>query len=178
MAKDGYASTAVMVLVGHHCMLRTCELFELRTGDVTFTNRSALLVLRETKMGQRLGIHQETTVSDEWLVRCLQRAHAATRPGCCLVGVTPYRFRALRAACRAETGIPRKYTPYSLRRGGATAMFQWCGHFHKVADKGRWNSIPACRLYITTALAELAGDEEESARAAQLKIFAGHLHSL
>ena len=117
-------------------------------------------------------------MSDEWLVRCLQRAHAATRPGCCLVGVTPYRFRALWAACRAETGIPRKYTPYSLRRGGATAMFQWCGHFHKVADKGRWNSIPACRLYITTALAELAGDEEESARAAQLKIFAGHLHSL
>ena len=46
------------------------------------------------------------------------------------------------------------------------------------ADKGRWNSIPACRLYITTALAELAGDDEESARAAQLKIFARHLHSL
>ncbi len=92
LTKCGYASTAVMVLVGHHCMLRTCELFELRTGDVAFTNRRALLVLRETKMGQRLGIHQETTVSDEWLVRCLQRAHAATRPGCCLVGVTPYRF--------------------------------------------------------------------------------------
>ncbi len=35
-------------------------------------------------------------------------------------------------------------------------MFQWCGKFDKVTDKGRWNSIAARRLYITTALAELA----------------------
>ena len=41
-------------------------------------------------------------------------------------------------------------------------MFQWCGSFGKVADKGRWGSMQALRLYITTALAELAGDDEQA----------------
>ena len=57
-------------------------------------------------------------------------------------------------------------------------MFQWCGKFDKVADKGRWNSIPACRLYITTALAELATADEEMALSVKLKAFARYLHEL
>ncbi len=167
-----------MILVGHHSMLRTCELFELRTGDVTFLADRALLVLRETKMGQRVGIHQETTVTDGWLLPRMRALHAATTPGLPLVGMTPTAFRGMWKEARAATGIPAKYTPYSLRRGGATAMFQWCGKFGKVADKGRWNSVGACRLSITTAFAELAAAEEEKGFNLKLKAFSRHLHEL
>ena len=57
--------------------------------------------------------------------------------------------------------MPSRYTPYGLRRGGATAMFQYCGSFDRVMDQGRWGSLAACRLYITTALNELAECDEE-----------------
>ena len=163
--KRRHYGAAVMILAGHRCMLRTCELFELRTGDGTFLADRALLVLRETKMGQRVGVHQETTVTDSWLLPRLRAIHAATTPDLPLVGMSPNAFRATWKEARAFTGVPTRYTPYSWRCGGATAMFQWCGKFDKVADKGRWNSLPACRLYITTALAELATAEEERALA-------------
>ena len=42
-------------------------------------------------------------------------------------------------------------------------MFQHCGSFDQVADKGRWGSLAALRLYITTALAEMASDDEQNA---------------
>ena len=159
-ARQGFCSAAVLILVAHHCMLRTCEMLSLRTGDFADGKDGIMLTLRETKMGQRVGIHQQTTVVDPWLVSRLRRAIHATPIGQLLIGMTPARFRALWSISRTQTGVPRRYTPYSLRRGGATAMFSCCGSFDKVADTGRWASISACRLYITTGLQELAGADE------------------
>ncbi len=177
-ANNQLPSLAVMTLIAHHCMLRTCELFELRTGDVSFLPGRALLVLRETKMGQRVGVHQETTVSDEWLLAKLRTLHARTRSGSVLLGVTPTEFRKQWRLARMAVGVQQKYTPYSLRRGGATCMFQHCGSFDQVADKGRWGSLAALRLYITTALAEMASDEEQRAMGPKLEAFVRHLYEL
>ena len=177
-ASNRLPSLAVMTLIAHHCMLRTCELFELRTGDVTFLPGRALLVLRETKMGQRVGIHQETTVADEWLLGKLRTLHARTRRGCTLLGVSPAEFRKHWRLARIAAGVPPKYTPYSLRRGGATCMFQHCGSFDQVADKGRWGSLAALRLYITTALAEMASDAELNAMQPKLLACARQLSQL
>ncbi len=76
-------SLAVMTLLAHHCMLRTCELFELRTGDVSFLPGRALLVLRETKMGQRVGSTKkprlQTSGSWQSFGTCTQRHARALR---------------------------------------------------------------------------------------------------
>ena len=177
-AKNQMPSLAGMTLIAHHCMLRTCELFELRTGDVTFLPRRALLVLRETKMGQRVGVHQETTIVDEWLLGKLRLLHARIRSGFPLLGVSPTEFRRQWRLARIAVGVPAKYTPYSLRRGGATRMFHHCGSFDQVADKGRWGSLAALRLYITTALAEMASDDEQNAMRPKLQACAQHLCKL
>ena len=57
-------------------------------------------------------------------------------------------------------------------------MFQWCWSFDKVADKGRWGSLQALRFYITTALAELATDDEQARLSVQLKKFTRLLRGL
>ena len=57
-------------------------------------------------------------------------------------------------------------------------MFQHCGSFDQVADKGRWGSLAALRLYITTALAEMASDEEQRAMGPKLEAFVRHLYEL
>ena len=52
----------------HHCILRTCELLSLRTTDAAVVSKGILLLLRDTEVGQRMGVHQEVAVKDVWLV--------------------------------------------------------------------------------------------------------------
>ena len=61
-------------------------------------------------------------------------------------------------AC-AFLGLPQRYKPYGVRRGGATCLFQLCGKFDVVMNRGRWNSRHACKVYATTALQELAEEQ-------------------
>ena len=58
-AKHGWAQDAVGILVGFHCILRTGELLDLLVGDILFGSHVAILVLRDTKIGSRTGVHQE-----------------------------------------------------------------------------------------------------------------------
>ena len=125
-AKAGFLLAAVLILVPHHAMLRTCELYELRTGDVHMSQRSCLLVLRETKMCQRNCVHQGTTIDDSWLIERVRQVLAATAPGQTLVQMSPHKFLTLRKQACLATGMPSRYTPYGLRRGGAMTMFQCC----------------------------------------------------
>ena len=76
-----------------------------------------------------------------------------------LLGMSPYQFRRVWAQARLELRVSHRYTPDSLRRGGATMWFQFSGSFDKVADKGRWQSIQATRQYVTTALQEMASED-------------------
>ena len=69
-------------------------------------------------------------------------------------------------------------TPYSLRRGGATALFRQSGSFDVVANKGRWVSLAALRLYVTTALAELADAKDDVKAKALLVRYAQKLNSV
>ncbi len=59
---------------GFHCILRTNEFMELRTGDVSVSGRGLLLMLRDTKIGQRLGVNQEVALSGAWLCRRVREA--------------------------------------------------------------------------------------------------------
>ncbi len=48
----------------------------------------------------------------------------------------------------------------------------------QVADKGRWGSLAALRLYLTTALAEIASDDELNAMKPKLLACARQLRKL
>ena len=47
------------------------------------------------------------------------------------------------------------YSPYSLKRGGASAHYLHFKSFEKLVVDGRWNSVKAARVYIDSAVASL-----------------------
>ena len=64
----GYRSAATLIIVAFHHILRTNEFMDIRGPDIAMDGKSMLVVLRDTKIGQRLGINQEIVVTSGWLV--------------------------------------------------------------------------------------------------------------
>ncbi len=145
-----------MILVAHHCCLRTAEHLEVRTGDVAFARELCMLVLRDTKIGGRIGAHEEVTVLDKWSLGKLKELLPRVTAGHTLAGLSGHEFRRIWKQAIAALKLDKRTQPYGLRRGGATAWFQASGSFAKVAERGRWKTLKALRLYITTALQEMA----------------------
>ncbi len=157
--EEGYPGAALCILVAHECILRNAEFFELRKEDLVSTPKGILLSLRETKMGQRLGVTQQVLCSSPWLAARLRRRAGGLRPGETLLDCTPVRFRQLWSGARRRLKLPGKYAVYGLRRGGATGFFRRTGSFDRVCDRGRWGSVVACRIYVTTALQDASMQE-------------------
>ena len=161
--EEGFPGAALCILAAHECILRNAEFFELRTGDLVPTPGGVLLSLRDTKMGQHLGVTQQVLCSSRWLAARLRRRAESLRPGETLLDCTPVQFRQIWSRARRRLKIPAKFTVYGLRRGGATGLFRRAGSFDQVCDRGRWGSVAACRIYVTTAL-----------QAASIEKFAAH----
>ncbi len=162
----GESGAALCILAAHDCILRNAEFYELRTGDVVASQQSLLLSLRDTKIGQRLGVTQQVLCGNKWLKGRLRHWTGTLPRGETIMQCSPVRFRWIWAQARKELRVPERYTPYGLRRGGATTCFRATSSFDRVADRGRWGSVAACRLYVTTSL-----------QAAARQDFVGH-HSL
>ena len=95
-------------------------------------------------------------MTDSWVLSWLplfQRAMPHT--GKC-VSMTDCQFRQVWSQVRAELRLPDAFTPYGIRRGGATHFFQECASFSLTSDRGRWGTERATRLYVTSALQDLA----------------------
>ena len=178
MLKRGHRGAAVATLAAHHCCWRTSELLEVRTTDITLGLRATTILLRDTKMGGRIGVHENCTVKDAFVLRAIRNYLPLVQKGATLVGLTAYEYRKLFGEAVCALGLPRRYKPYGLRRGGATCCFQASGRFDLVADRGRWQSLRAMRVYITTALQELAADQRSVDVSARCANFAKLLHHL
>ena len=164
-----HRNAATMIVLAFHSILRTNEFMSIIGTDCLPEAGVMLVVLRDTKMGQRLGINQETTVSSCWLKKRLLEAVNTTTPGLPLLCMKPPFFRKLWKRALRDCGLPACFTPYSLRRGGATCLFQCCGSFDVVVDKGRWLNAQSCRVYISSALAELGGEEFDTQHLAKFE---------
>ena len=131
-------------------------MLNVRTTDITFAGKLCQIRLRDTKVGQRLDITEETDIVDPWLRRVFKKAFRPIYPGDTIAGMSPAAFRRVWGSAIRAVGLPVECKPYGLRRGGATAYFQFTGSFSKTADRGRWGTERAMKQYVTTALAELA----------------------
>ena len=162
-----YDDVALCVLLGFHCILRTGELTSLRWGHVTFAEdlNIASISLPFTKGTSRFGTVESVTVEDKRLVRALWRLKRSSLPGDALLKRSPQQFRLLFAAAVEALRIPGVVKPYSLRRGGATFDFLSFNSLDHTTVRGRWAHARTARIYINTALAELAGHQESEAEA-------------
>ena len=93
---------------------------------------------------------------DQWLTTRLKQLVHTTSPGKTLIDCTGPAYRGIWRRAVDACRIPRRFTPYSLRRGGATATFRRSGSFDFVAERGRWTTTRALRIYINAALLESA----------------------
>ena len=142
-------------MVVFNCILRIAEMCKLRPLDCQATDFSVLLILIDTKIGGRAGVHEQVTCTDPWLAPILAKLVRSTPLGTNLLRIEGFKFKRIWKKGRAALGLPPKYTPYSIRRGGATALFKHSGSYDKVSEKGRWNSSKAMRGYVDAALTEI-----------------------
>ena len=106
------------------------------------------------------------------LVKYLRKLQNGDR----LIHLSPARFRKLWPLALQACGIDKKYKPYSLRRGGATALFAHSGQYDKVMERGRWQTLKSMKMYINTAMQELASIDERDAMHPVLEKFVNKLN--
>lgn len=144
----------VGVVLSHHCLLRVSELTGMKREDVADWRDSRLdldpeqrvtvIRLRSTKTGQ----NQSVIVEDPSICELLRLLVVATEPGGLLFPFTPSDLSmAMQAAC-AQYGLTARYTPHSLRHGGATRLFLRKWRVEDIMVRGRWANTVTTRHYI------------------------------
>ena len=151
---------ASLLLLGFTCLLRTGELLELTAGDILLRDNDGIVSLRNTKSGvrhnAREAIHFDDMITIETVRTLLQvkfRTNTSAGP---LWSQSPKLFRArFKQICDIFFLAAFRFRPYSLRRGGATHLFQVTKSMEAALVKGRWQSSHVARIYISDALSYL-----------------------
>ena len=148
---------AALVAVGFLCMLRTGEIYSLRPMDILFGPKlqSAIIFLSQTKTS---GPNTEqTTLEDPCVVRALAKACVGV-PDDEPVYTRHSRFfgEELRWLGSLVNFTHKRFTPYSLRRGGATWHAHRFGSLSHTCIIGRWKHEKTAKVYIDGAAAEWA----------------------
>ena len=152
----GMPEAATCVLLGYHCLLRTGEMLKLEAQDISASDSLVHLLLRETKVGQRLGESELVSVDDPLLVRLCRLLAEGLGPGTLLIGCSPSRFRTTWKRALSALCFPARFKCYGLRRGGATAHFRLHGSFSRTSHRGRWKHERTTRLYVQDAMLSLS----------------------
>ena len=176
--KRGHVMEAGAIILGFHCLLRNCEFMQLRCMDISIfpgLTRGQLRLVH-TKIGQRLGITEQVSVTDDWVLTWLAQYRRARAHTARCVRLNDYEFRRIWSQVRSELRLPDAFTPYGVRRGGATHFFQECGSFSLTSDRGRWGTERATRIYVTSALQDLAALEEVGPQVNRLAASLQQLH--
>ena len=130
----------------------------MQFGHFTFGEKGVVLLLPETKSGARSGAQESVFISDMHLVSLLRQVGLLMHKGDLLIPMNSGAFRVYFAQLVTRLGLPETFTwkPYSLRRGGATHFFRYCGLLDKLCTRGRWAHQRTCCVYINKALAAQA----------------------
>ena len=146
---------AALIPLGFLCMMRTGELLNLTKDDIIFSpyGSSAIITLRQTKTSGPNT--EEGVLEDELVVRALRQVcdslndgeNIYSRPARCL-------GEDLRWLASLVGFEHKRFTPYSLRRGGATWHFHKFGSLNKTCLVGRWKHERTAKIYIDGAAAE------------------------
>ena len=183
MAANGYSDCAVATLVAFDGLLRVGELVAVMVADVSLPDdsrrggasrtssqltafsshpslrqsSSAFIRLAVTKTGA----NQTAEISNPDVIQLL-RQYVATRPVDSrlfrLPSASPANYfrSTLRAACIALDVGSFRFTPHSLRHGGATHAHMHMGQtVEHVLYRGRWKSNSSARTYLQSGAAAL-----------------------
>ena len=153
---------AAMILLGFFALLRTGECLQITPRDLMIGENNAIISLSETKSGLRNAAKETVSFDDPIAIEILRevvllkkRAHLDKVP---IWPRSPQAFRNQFAHhCSRFDLLQHRFRPYSLRRGGATALFQATGSMEQALLKGRWQSTKVAKIYLADGLSYLPG---------------------
>jgi site-specific recombinase XerC len=91
------------------------------------------------------------------LVALLAAYCVELQPGDLLMRTSVAEFRRRFKLLIAGLGLSELHSqPYSIRRGAATSLFRASNTLDAVALRGRWRNVRTARIYINTALQDMA----------------------
>ena len=129
------------------------------------------IVLTDTKTTKRHHQTEFVMVDDPAVQACVHWARKHRHFGR-LVGHSPSQFRKKWKSYITALGLDAdEFTPYSLRRGGATYDYIQTGSLDRSLVRGRWQSIKAARIYVRQGeelLAKLTFTPQQEAHFASL----------
>jgi len=165
--KKGFPGCALLVVIAFDAFLRTTEFMGMTAGQLTFNNGHSRvhISLPLTKSSKRKGGPEGVTVAISPYVKALHLLVSRKAAGERIAEVAPREFRSLFESVRKAVHLPDSVKPYSLRRGGATEFFRQCGSMAKTMERGRWSETRTAKVYINTAMADLASITYQNSRA-------------
>ncbi len=151
---------ATCLLLAFYALLRTGELLALTTEDVLLGSKAAIISLHSTKTSKKYAAHDAISVQDPFVLELLRTLLQVRKDlGLVRLGLWSGTHQHFRNRFRRLTEIygleNHRFRPYSLRRGGATYLFQETGSMELVLTKGRWESSKVAKMYISDALSYL-----------------------
>ena len=152
---------AGLLALGFFALLRTGELLQITAKDLLLGDKAGIVSLRDTKTGKRDNATEMVQFDDIMTLEILRAV--ITLQESRGLELTPLwagsaqQFRNVFSHYNRRFDLDKhRFRPYSLRRTGATYLFQATGSMEQALLKGRWSSRVA-RIYISDALSYLPG---------------------
>lgn len=152
---------AVAILVGFDCYLRVSELCGIRFSDISLpfdvrlggrADVEAMIRLPSTKTGIEQSVRVRRSSVRLLLFWYMYQSQHGWHSRRRLFRFDPADFGyALRKACTALGLSALRYTPHSMRAGGATCDYMSGMPIEDVCARGRWEVLKSCRRYIQMA---------------------------
>ena len=148
-----------LILAAFEGLLRTGEMLSLCGSDLLIRNGQGLIRLANAKTSGRKGVTEVVTLHHPWVLMVqilLEYLQEKNLKFAKIWQGSPSVFRQrFKEYCKFFKLQRCGFRPYSLRRGGATHLFQQSLSYDLVLDKGRWSSVRAAKLYIMDGLSKL-----------------------
>ena len=153
---------AAMISLGFYTLLRTGELVQVCPCDLLLGEDAGVVSLSNTKTGLRVAAKESVAFENSLALETLRAVVTLKREaGLSRVPIwskSPQSFRNVFAHHVKRFDLQRHaFRPYSLRRGGATYLFQCTGSMETALLKGRWSSTKVAKIYLADGLSFLPG---------------------
>ena len=153
---------AAMLVLGFFGLLRTGELLQVRAIDIMVGSKAAVISLKDTKTGLRNAAKETVSIQEAVALDILRatldecKFHKLTKVPIWTKSAESFR-NAFKHHCKIFDMVSQNFRPYSLRRGGATWLFQCTGSMELALLKGRWGSSKVAKIYLADGLSYLPG---------------------
>ena len=151
-----------LIALGFYALLRTGEMLQVRPCDLLLGPDNGVVSLSDTKTGLRNAAKETVSFDHPLALEILRVAcEVKTKQGFRNVPIWTRSAQSFRNVFAHHIKrfdlVQHGFRPYSLRRGGATRLFQISGSMETALLKGRWASAKVAKIYLADGLSFLPG---------------------